>query len=102
MSKKILEVYTVLGQPPDSVLVAKIWMEKQGDLYVTTHAPHLLAGKYSYHETGITHWYTDLVGRRSGEGERPLQKLRGMRGFEMVTGWGCPVVLEPTPGGSVP
>jgi hypothetical protein len=96
MSKKVLEIYTVLGEPPNSVLVAKIWIEKQGDLYVTTHAPHLLAGKYSYHESGITHRYTELVRSRSGEGEHPGQKLRGMRGFQMVTAWGCPVALEPT------
>lgn len=92
MSKKLLEIYTVLGQPPDSVLIAKVWMEKSGDLYVTRHAPHLLSGKYSYHKSGVTHSYTDLVRRRSGEGEPLAQK----RGFQMVTAWGCPAVLEPT------
>jgi hypothetical protein len=96
VSKKILEIYTILGQPPDSLLIAKVWMEKKGDLYVTTHAPHLLGGKYSYHESGITHSYTDLVGIRSGEGQRPGRKLRGMRGFQAVVGWGCPGVVEPT------
>jgi len=71
-------------------------MEKHGDLYVTTHAPQLLEGKYSYHESGITHRYAELIRRRSGAGQPPRQRLRGMRGFEMVTGWGCPIVVEPT------
>ncbi|HZP26307.1 MAG TPA: hypothetical protein VFB90_04585, partial [Dehalococcoidia bacterium] len=96
MSKKILELYTVLGEPPNSILVAKAWMEKQGDLYVVNHAPHLLAGKFSYHASGVTHKYTELIQRRVGHGEPPRQRLQGMRGFEMITGWGCPVVLEPT------
>jgi len=96
MSKKVLELYTVLGEPPDSLLIAKVWLEKRGDFYVTTHPPHLLAGKYSYHASGITHRYTELIGRRVGVGEPRRQKLGGMRGFQVVTGWGCPGVLPPT------
>ena len=96
MSKKLVELYTVLGDHPDSVLVAKAWLETKGDLYVTRHAPHLLAGKYSYHKSGVTHSYTELVSRRAGEGQPLGQTLRGLQGYQRITGWGCPAVLEPT------
>jgi hypothetical protein len=55
VSKKLVELYTVLGDYPDSLLLAKVWLEKKGDVYVTRHAPNLLAGKYSYHESGVNH-----------------------------------------------
>ena len=96
MSKKPLEIYTVIGVPPDSVRITKVWMQKQDDLYVTTHAPDLMAGKYTYHASGVTHRYSELIKRRSGEGQPPHRKLRGMQGFVMVTAFGCPAVLEPT------
>ena len=52
MSKTLVELYTVLGQPPDSVLLAKVWIQKPGDLYVANFAS-VLAGKYSYHASGV-------------------------------------------------
>ncbi len=71
-------------------------MEKQGDLYATVHGPNLLAGKFSYHESGVTHHYTELVRRRSGEGQSPRAKLRGLRGHEMVMAFRYDDRLEAT------
>lgn len=95
MSKKPLEIYVVLGEPPASVLAAKVWLESKGDLYVTNHA-HLLAGKYSYHATGVTHSYMEAFQRRMGTGAPPFEKLRGMKGFQEALGLMCPTPLAPT------
>src|ERR687891_178734 len=94
MSKKILEINVVLGGPPESMLIAKIWMVKQGDLYITHHLPEFTAGKYSYHASGVTHSFSEFVGRRSGEGEPPGRKLVGITGHQYVSGWGIPMRPE--------
>ncbi len=95
MSKKPLELYVVLGNPPESTLAAKVWMESKGDTYVTTHGQPL-AGKYSYHESGMDHHDTNLTGRRSGEGKPLRTRLRNIRDYVNVTGLMTPTPLEPT------
>jgi len=96
VSSALVEINVVIGAPPDSVQAAKVLLVKKGDLYVTNLAPLVMEGKYSYHESGVRHRYTELVGRRSGEGEPAGTKLRGMKGHLRVTGWGNPGVLGPT------
>ncbi len=95
MSKKPLELYVVLGEPPESVLVGKVWMESKGDLYAVTHG-HPLAGKYSYLESGMDHHYTDLIGRRSGAGQPTRPRLRGLQGFGNLTSWMIPTPPQST------
>src|SRR5437879_4738019 len=96
MSKTVVEVDIVIGQPPESIQVAKVVLVKKGDLYISSLAPPFLAGKHSYHETGVSHHYVDLFQERVGEGKPAGQKLRGLKGFLLVNGWGCPTVLDPT------
>jgi hypothetical protein len=95
MTKKTLEVYVVFGEHPNSALAVKIWMEAKGDLYVTNHGQPL-AGKYSYHQSGMDHQLTELTGRRSGVGKPLRKKLRGLKGYEQVTALSSPGPLEPT------
>src|SRR3990172_12698185 len=99
MSKKPLELYVVLGQPPGSALAAKIWLEAKGDLYMTTYEK-ALAGKFSYHEWGVSHVYSNLTARRSGIGKPAGPNLRGLKGFRDVAGlaYGWP----PDPSGYEP
>jgi hypothetical protein len=96
MSKNVIEINVVIGEPPDSIHVAKVVLVKKGDLYISPLAPDFITGKHSYHESGIAHTYSDLIKERIGEGEPAGQKLRGMKGHFRVDGWGCPEVLEPT------
>ena len=86
MAKNFVEIDVVIGDPPASVHVAKVVLVKKGDLYVMNLAPELMAGKHSYHESGVSHSYRNLVGRRSGEGEPAGTKLRGLKGHLLVTG----------------
>ena len=95
MSAKPVELYAVLGEPPNGLLVAKVWVEKAGDLYITTHAPFPMEGKYSHHTSGVTHHYHELIKRRSGEGEAKQTQLRGMRGHELVSAWDSPAPIPP-------
>lgn len=96
VSKNIIEIDVVIGEPPDSVHVAKVVIVKKGDLYISTLAPDFMTGKESYHESGVSHSYSDLLKERLGEGEPAGPKLRGMNGHLMLDGRGCPRVLEPT------
>jgi hypothetical protein len=96
VGKNLVEIDIAIGNPPASVQVAKVLLVKKGDLYVMNLAPGVIAGKFSYHESGVNHSYRTLIGRRSGEGEDAGAKLRGLKGHRMVTGWGCPTVLKPT------
>jgi hypothetical protein len=96
VSKNVVEVSVVIGEPPDSIRVATVVMVKKGDLYISHVAPNVITSKHSYHESGISHTYVDLIQRRTGEGEPAGQQLRGMKDHLLVDGWGCPEVLEPT------
>jgi hypothetical protein len=97
MSSNVIEMDVVIGQPPDSIRVAKVVLVKKGDLYTSQLAPDVISAKNSYHESGVSHSYVDLLGgRRTGEGEPAGRKLRGMKGHLMVNGWGVPEVLEST------
>jgi hypothetical protein len=97
MSKNDIEIDVVIGKPPDSIRVAKVVLAKKGDLYISQFAPKVAGRKHSYHETGISHSYIDLLGgERIGEGRPAGQKLRGMKGHLLVNAWGVPTVLEPT------
>src|SRR5215471_4559851 len=96
MSKNVIEIDVVIGEPPESIHVAKVVLVKKGDLYISRLAPDFIAAKSSYHESGISHSYVNLLGRRTGEGEPAGQKLRGLKGYLMVNGWGVPTVLDPT------
>ena len=96
MAKNLVEIDIVIGEPPEAVQVAKVLLVQKGDLYVMNLAPDFTAGKFSYHESGVSHHYSDLVERRAGEGRPAGDKLRGMKGHLRVAGWGCPAVLEPT------
>jgi len=86
----------VIGEPRESVRVAKVVLVKKGDLYVSHLAPDIISGKHSYHESGVSHSYVDLINDSVGEGEPAGRKLRGMSCYLMVTSWGCPEVLQPT------
>src|SRR5690348_15706633 len=96
MSKNVAEIDVVMGEPPSSIHIAKVVLVKKGDLYISRLAPDVMSGKHSYHESGITHDYVDLIQRRAGEGEPARRKLRGIKGHLLVSGWGCPQPLEPT------
>jgi hypothetical protein len=95
MSKKRLEIYVVLGEAPNSALAVKIWLEPKGDLYVRT-LDNPIAGKFSYHETGVTHHYVDLIQRRVGTGKPPERKLKDIKGYKEVTGFVTPGRVEPS------
>lgn len=97
MSAKVTELYVALGAPEDGLLVAKVWLERAGDLYLVRHAPAGLAGKFSYHASGLTHSDLNLIRRRTGIGEPKRNDLRDVRKFEMITGWMCPAP-EPASG----
>ena len=77
---KLLEINVVFGEAPLSALAAKIWIETKGDLYVT-NAADVLAGKFSYHQSGVTHQYLNITQRRSGTGKPPKEKLPEIKGF---------------------
>ena len=96
MSKNVLEIDLVIGQPPDSIRVAKVVLLKKGDLYISRFAPNFITSKHSYHESGISHMYVDLIKQRLREGEPAGRKLRGLKGHLMVDAWACPTLLEPT------
>jgi hypothetical protein len=91
MSAKRFELYAALGDALDSVLVAKVWMERAGDLYITTNAPKVMSGRYSYHASGVTHRYTDLINKRTGEGEAKRGTLDDLKGYVRLKSWTCPV-----------
>jgi hypothetical protein len=81
---KPLEIPVVFGDAPNSALAVKVWMEGKGDLYVT-NTSELLAGKHSYHQSGVTHQYLNLFGERHGVGAPPRVKLKDLKGFRSVT-----------------
>ena len=68
MSKNVVEIDVVMGDPPSSIHVAKVVLVKKGDLYISRLAPDVMSGKHSYHESGITHDYVDLIQRRARRG----------------------------------
>ena len=95
MSKNVIEIDVVIGEPPDSIRVAKVVLVKKGDLYVRQFAPEFFESK-AITTVGINHAYIDLLGgERIGEGQPAGQKLRGMKGHLLVNAWGVPTVLEP-------
>ena len=79
VSAKVTELYMVLGEPGNGRLVAKVWLERAGDLYVTTHAPVPMAGKWSHHASGMSHQDVPLIRRRIGMGEPKSEDLRNIR-----------------------
>lgn len=96
MSKNLIEIDVVIGEPPNSAQVAKVLLVKKGDLYISQLDPSLIAGKVSYHQSGISHAYRELIKGRSGEGQPAGEKLKGMKGHRLINGWGCPSAPEST------
>jgi hypothetical protein len=58
------------------------------DLYTINHTSPL-EGKHSYHESGVSHKYLDVIDKRIGEGEPPGVSLKDIRGLFFVTAFGA-------------
>lgn len=95
MSKRISEINLVLGTPAEGLLVTKVWLEKAGDLYVHRGAPEIMAGKYSYHASGLTHQDVFVIKQRTGLGQPRRQSLSDVRRIERIVSWGSPEPGEP-------
>lgn len=58
------------------------------DLYTITHFTPL-AGKHSYHASGVSHATLELVGRRISGGRAPSIPLGHVKRYKWVTGFGA-------------
>jgi hypothetical protein len=85
MAKERAKIYVVFGEGDQKLLVATVILRGH-DLY-TIRQLFPLKGKHSYHESGIWHSDSDLVGLRDGDGRGV--SLRDLKGHLNVTGLVC-------------